>query len=322
MRKLSRWIRRQWHISPIDHSDLRVCFLGDGLSGSWEIRAEQMAATNRRWRAIPTCRFTPDQIDHFDVFCFVKRFDNNWARRMREAGKRVVYDIVDPWKQPQDGQLYTDLDSIRGYFQQMLEPLALDSVIFPNQAMRNDLEAVVPRAVTIYHHWRPGLQPIVVRDRARTVAYEGETRFLGPWHEIVREACRKLGLQLRCSGSALQRADIGFAARGGKHGTLLPKRYKSNVKMANMLALGLPTIADADEQSVLETAPSRIRLFRSKHDLTDRLADLRSPEQREIAHQQFLQHRHLYSLAVISRQFADHFAAVAVSSPETNARAA
>lgn len=298
--------------SPVP-SQSRVCFLGDGCSGSWRIRAEQVADCVEQWRALPTRLLNERLADQFDVFCFVKRLDAALASELRARGKTVVYDLVDPWKQPDDGLTYQTLEEVLAFWQVILSGLPVDGVIFPNWTMRNDLGHLVPNAVTIYHHSRPRLKPITIRRRAKRVGYEGRAEYLGPWRESMERVCSALGLRFVINPRSLGDVDIGFAARGGPHGTLMPKRYKSNVKLANMLALGLPAVAHAGEAGFTETDPGGVAYFDTEEQLYEQLRDLLPWERRMQIHHAFVAHRWPFHIAEIVRQYEEYFLTVRAS---------
>src|SRR5262245_46535447 len=131
--------RRERPPAPTSSCTSRVCFLGDGASGSWQIRAQQVAGTRLEWTALATREFRQRHLEQFQIFCFVKRLDRELAARLRAAGKLVVYDVVDPWKQPDDAVRCATLPAVIGFFRRFLAGLPLDGVIFPNAAMKADL---------------------------------------------------------------------------------------------------------------------------------------------------------------------------------------
>lgn len=167
---LTSWRRRWWPAvtaSPTD--ELRVCFLGDGVSGSWQMRAAQIADTRPAWEAMATKELRASDVGRFDLFCIVKRFDVAKAEWLRGQGKPVVYDVVDPWKQPDDGEAHSTLPEVVNFFRRMLTPMAVDGVIFPNATMRADLGDCVPCPTHIYHHHRVYQEPIIVCRQAKRV---------------------------------------------------------------------------------------------------------------------------------------------------------
>lgn len=286
---------------------LRVCFLGDGTSGSWRMRAAQVAGMRAAWVARATQDLDPRDIDRHDLFCFVKRFDRGLATRLRSGGKVVLYDVVDPWKQPEDGDRYKTLPEIVGFFRQLWRDLPVEGVIFPNATMKKDLGHLVPNPTVIYHHHRPELRPVRVRDRAPVVGYEGVPDYLGPWRQVVQRACTRHALRFVVNPRCLTDLDIGFAARGGPHGSLLASRYKSNVKLANFFAAGIPSIVHADEMSYRETDNGKVLFFRTDAELDSGLETLLPVETRREIQESFLSHSRNFSLATIAEQYEAYF---------------
>lgn len=236
-------------------SPVRVCYCGRNLAGSWTIRGLQMASARRNWAAI--AEPGPRQWDSYDVFCFVKHPMPQLMADLRGLGKKVVFDVVDSWKQPEEG-LNSDAASAKVLFTEKWNRLSSDAWIYPNKAMWEDFHEAFP-GVVLYHHFRPGLEPAPVRERVSVVAYEGDPRFLGPWKESLSRLGGQLGFELRINPPDLREADIGFAARGGEHDCFLSNRYKSNVKLANFLGAGLPCIVGEKEVAYRETAPDGVR---------------------------------------------------------------
>ena len=288
----------------------RVCFLGDGVSGSWRMRSQQVARMRPDWTSLATSKISDELILRNDVFVFVKRFDKHLAYRLRTLGKIVIYDIVDPWKQPEDGLSYTTLPEIHTYFIRMLENLPVDGVIFPNRAMFDDLGDITPNPITIYHHSRLELTPVPIQRVAMIVGYEGREQYLGEWHGVIDKVCHQLGLQFVINPSTLKIIDIGFIARGGVHGSLMAKRYKSNVKLANMLAAGKPTVVQAGEAPYAETGGDLVRYFSNAEDLEQAIRQLLPYSVRQQIHQKMIPHSLQFHLNHITDQYESYFRAL------------
>lgn len=287
--------------------ELRVCFVGDGTSGSWKMRAEQIASLRDSWDAIPTHRLRTCKIKDYDVICFVKRMNRDLAATARSMGKVVVYDIIDPWKQPDDERMNNTLPRIFSFFHRLLAGLSVDGIIFPNQMMCDDYGYLRPNSTVIYHHYRPNIKPIEVKRQAQIVGYEGRVDFLGHWRDAMSGLCESLGLRFVVNPSSMSNVDIGFAARSGKYGTRLSARYKSNVKLANMMGAGIPAVVNADEAAYQETDDGNVRFFRNREELRESLTALLPYEVRLRIQQSFLRHRERFSLANIVAQYEQYF---------------
>lgn len=315
---LTSWRRRWWPAAASQPAGLRVCFLGDGISGSWQMRAAQIAETRPAWEAMATKDLRAADVARFDLFCIVKRFDVAKAEWLRGQGKPVVYDVVDPWKQPEDGEAHATLPEVVNYFRRMLAPLAVDGVIFANATMRDDLGRFVPCATHLYHHHRLYQEPIIVCRQATRVGYEGREDYLGPWAETAARVCKRLGLEFVVNPKSLASLDIGLAVRGGRNGTLMAKRYKSNVKLANLFAAGLPAVAHADEASYRETDDGHVQFFNNEASLERAIVELLPYERRLAIHKAFLAHSRRFRVEAIAEQYEAYFHMV-LASRSTNA---
>lgn len=285
-------------------SPVRVCFSGRDLGGSWLIRGAQMAATRLNWAAIPEP--APKIWDKFDVFCFVKHPVPELMKALKDRGKKVVLDVVDGWRQPEEDRECSDAETARRLFSEKWAGLPADAWIYPNQAMWEDLSGRFP-GTAIYHHYYPGLVPTAPREQARVVGYQGEARFLGPWQEILQRLCEKLGLIFQVNPSALSEVDIGFAGRGGAYDSFLANRYKSNVKLANFLGAGLPCVVSGKENAYRETEVKGVRFFSTEAELEAALRVLVSREEREKVQKAFLASRDRFSLQTVASQFDAFF---------------
>jgi hypothetical protein len=300
----------------------RVCFLGDGKSGSWQVRARQVAAARPGWLARATRGARWRELLRCDLVCFVKRFDRLLASRLQDAGKLVVYDVVDPWKQPEDGLRHAALPAAIGFFRRLLADLPCDGVIFPNAAMKADLGPFVPQPVTIYHHSRPGLRPIGLKPRPAVLGYEGVPEYLGPWRAAAERVCARHGLRFVVNPRSLAQLDLGLAARGGPHGSLMARRYKSNVKLANFLAAGVPCLVHAAEMACLETAPAHVRFFHDEQELDACVRQLLSLAARRQAQEVFVHHARHFHLDAIAAQYERYFAGLCAAARRPLCRAA
>ena len=101
--------------------------------------------------------------------------------------------------------------------------------------------------------------------------------------------------------------DIGFAARAGIHGSLMARRYKSNVKLANLIGAGIPAVAHRREASYREVDNGQVELFETEAELTACLQRLLSWDKRQLVHDSFMAIRRMYSLDTICRQYEDYF---------------
>ncbi len=301
-------------------STLKVCFCGNPIMGSWKIRALQISRQRSSW----SCRgrLGPADIWRHDVFCFVKRADRRTMDFLRRLGKVVVYDILDCWMQPEDSAARTTPEQVHAYFRDYLRDLPADGVIFANRTMFEDLGRLVNNPTYIYHHFRPTLTPIAVKERPRLVGYEGEADYLGPWRDALERACRALGLSFAINPPRYTELDVGVSVRGGVHAAPMNCRYKSNVKAANFYGAALPCLAHADEAACRETDNGHFRFFRTEGELGEALADLLPYATRLRAHESCLRDRDQFAIENIARAYEAYFEEVVGAARAPAVRAA
>ena len=252
--------------------NLRVCFLGRPAAGSFQARAVQVAACREGWSAASA--FGPELVLAHDLFVFVKWAAPRPMHLLRGLGKRVVFDLLDGWEQPADDRRVRDLGGARALYHARWGEVPADAVIYATRAMQEDLEALFPPGRVIYHHFRPGLEPVALRETPRLVGYEGEERYLGPWRGELERACRAVGLTFVVNPPDLRQVDLGVAARGGDHDGWLSRRYKSNVKLANLYGAGIPALVQAEAEAYRETACAGQPTFSTPAELRSALAAL------------------------------------------------
>jgi hypothetical protein len=275
-------------------SAVRVCFVGIEGAGSFEMRGRQMAATRLNWQTRSTVSRADEK--QFDVFCFVKVPQPREMKRLTGIGKKVVFDIVDSWKQPQDDLDCHNRDQARRLFLSSWAEFPSDALLFPNAQMRNDFSDVPQKSCVLYHHYRPEAEFVPVRSQARILAYEGEQRFLGEWELLIERACGETGWEFQINPSSLREADVGISVRGAPYSGFLGPNYKSNVKLANFYGWGLPCLIHDSERACRETAVDGVRFFNGYDDLVDGLKILKSSEKRLQIQRSFSKVREHFSL--------------------------
>lgn len=286
-------------------SPVRVLFTSGSDAGSWKIRGEQIAACRTNWHAAHDVASV--DLRRFDVVCIVKRHEGVPIPHIKRLGKLIAFDIVDSWAQPDDGVRCRDLASVTSLFAGKWTEINADGYIFPNQCMKQHLRKLVPFGTHIYHHYYPLLEPIPIRSSRLTIGYEGNESYLGPWHEILEEICRRKGLRFVVNPPQLSDIDIGIAARGGMHDSFLANRYKSNVKLANFYGAGIPCIVTAKDRSYQETDQGDVRFFHSPEQLEHQIEALLCPETRRRIQERFLAIRGQYHLSVIADTYDRFF---------------
>jgi hypothetical protein len=258
------------------------------------MRGRQMAATRQNWQVRRSVSRADEKL--FDVFCFVKVPEPRTMKRLTRLGKKVVFDVVDSWKQPQDDLACKNRDQARRLFLSAWSEFPSDALLFPNAQMRNDFLDIPQKSRVLYHHYRLEAAPIPVRPQASVLAYEGEKRFLGEWESLIHQACSQTGWEFRINPPSLYEADVGISVRGAPYSGFLSTSYKSNVKLANFYGWGLPCLIHDSEKGCKETAVDGVQFFKTYNDLVVGLETLKPRERRLQIQQRFSQERESFSL--------------------------
>ena len=254
----------------------RLIFTGRGGSGSWEIRGRQIAQAIGA-EAVPMAL----DLGAYDLAVVVKRAPVDLLQRIRKAGARLVWDVVDAWPQPDgvDSGNEWGRPACMAWLGQRLAEIRPDAVVAATQCMAEDLRSMtgVP-VLALPHHARPGLGRTPIRRDAAAVVYEGSARQLGAWGPWLTQECARVGLRfVHNPPGGLAEADIVVALRD-RNG-YAARCWKSNVKLANAQAAGLPFIA-ARECGYTETASGAECWAESRERVTDWLDLLRGHELR------------------------------------------
>lgn len=222
---------------------LKVLVTGRGKSGSWVIRAEQLG------RAIGA-DVIPNALDvaAYDMAIVVKRPRLDIVERARRASVPVVWDIVDAWPQPEGNRWdrATCLSWLRGH----IEQIRPQGIVAATRAMAADCEEIAAsmkhRASVLYlpHHHRPGIERNPIRERVRTVGYEGGPQYLGKWRDVMQSECKRRGWLWVENPISLSTLDIVVALREADG--YAPRHYKSGVKLSNAQGSGTPFIGSPE----------------------------------------------------------------------------
>lgn len=228
----------------------RILFTGRAGSGSWIMRGEQLAATRRSWRAVADA--SARELRRVDVAVIVKAVTPQSLAVLRRWGGPIVYDALDFWHQPKsawrrrsEAQRVRDPQTARTLFATHFQSIAPDLVVCATQAMADDLAPLGWKTDVLHHHFDPRLETAPPRSTGRrTVLYHGHPAYLRQWRGVATAACVGLGVRFMMSRETPPPgADVMLAVRGGRFGCWLARRWKSNVKGATAMRLGLPLAA-------------------------------------------------------------------------------
>lgn len=222
---------------------MKILVTGRGKSGSWRIRGEQLGGALGA-----TVAPRASAALGYDVAVLVKRPDAALLGALREAAVPIVWDVVDAWPQPAGNSW--DRDGCLLWLRAALATIRPAGIVAATEAMANDCEEFGVPALALPHHARAGAMRTPIRP-LRVVGYEGAEQHLGRWGPWLAEECAKRGLEWRINPTSLSELDIVVALRDATG--YAPRRWKSNVKLANAQATGTPIIC-AREAGYLETA--------------------------------------------------------------------
>jgi len=236
---------------------MKVLIVGNG-KGSWQMRGVQLgAAIGARVTSYPT----RDDWSWADVAVLVKRAAHTFAPLAHAADVPVVWDAVDFWRQPADHTL-----GRVGALELLERHLDIIHPAVTIGATRAMAEAC--GGVYLPHHSWQGLTPRPARARVETVAYEGNPLYLELWTERITKACAARGWSFVLNPPDLRAADLVVSFRHGVWDGVLPREWKSGVKLVNAIAAGRPVIGQ-DSAARRELDPPGSRVERPFPDLDD-----------------------------------------------------
>jgi hypothetical protein len=251
---------------------MKVLFTGKGSSGSWQIRGIQLAEGLRAIgvEALAVPKASVEMMRSADVIVLVKRPTAELLDTIRASGKPFAWDCVDFWPQPAGNDW--DCERALTFLRTALYDVSPDMLICATRDML--LDANHKNSCVIYHHAKPfyiergkivNRVGVVKRSGGiRRIGYEGGDylgRFVVPiFNEMSRRKWNFVSGgddQLFDSDAAICLRDtIGYA----------PRHWKSNVKLANAQALGIPALC-SPESGYRETSTGGVLWINSPEDL-------------------------------------------------------
>jgi hypothetical protein len=243
---------------------MKVLFTGRGTSGSWQIRGSQLAAALGA-DAVPNAL----DVRAYDLAVVVKRAPPDLLQRIRAAGIPLVWDVVDAWPQP-EGSTWN-----RGRCMEWLRAKVAEirpaGIVAATRAMAADCAEFGLPVLALPHHARPAQERAEHRPALSVVAYEGSERHLGAWRAWFLDECELRKITFAVNPPKLAEADVIVAMREATGYAAM--HWKSNVKLANAQAAGLPIIC-APEAGYLETASGAECWAVTPREIRGRLDDL------------------------------------------------
>ncbi|CAA0079103.1 Uncharacterised protein [BD1-7 clade bacterium] len=253
-------------------SKYKAFFVGAPNQGAWQIRAQQISTCRTNWHC--GSRVSWWMAKTCDIFVIVKKIRPKCLARIKATGKPIIYDVVDAWEQPSDSLKVTDAASALSLFEEKWRAITPDAAIFADRKMEEDLHSLVGLSTTIYHHSYPPLQPQPVRTTVKKIGYQGRDIFLADWQPILEEIAKENRVEFIINPERLEDLDIGIITRGGEYNGYLEQHYKSNVKLANMMAVGLPCMIQSGSAAYHETWNDETSYFSSESELREKITQL------------------------------------------------
>lgn len=252
---------------------MKILLTGKGSSGSWKVRGEQSAEGIRALgvNAVAIPKASVEQMRAADVIVLVKRPTFELLDAIRKSGKPFAWDTVDAWPQPVGNEW--PKDQALSWLRTMIADVAPNHLICATRAMMED--AAFPSASVIYHHARPGLSRNEHRrNEWLNVWYDGGDHYLGSYESRFHSGSSTLFAWPLLRGlENAHRADVAICLRDCSG--YAPRHWKSNVKLANAQALGIPALC-SPESGYKETSTGGVLWIESPEDLPaafDTLAD-------------------------------------------------
>lgn len=216
---------------------MNVLVTGNGKSGSWKIRGEQLGAAIGA-TVLPRAA----AVVGYDLVVAVKR-------PPLVTGVPIVYDILDAWPQPA-GNAWGKPECMT-WLRKSVAAIRPVGIVAATRAMAADCAEFGVPVLALPHHARPGLEQNPVRERVQVVGYEGAEHYIAGWRPLIEDECRRRGWRFVVNPARLSDVDIVLALRGATG--YAPRHWKSNVKLANAQGSGTPFIG-CREAGYMETA--------------------------------------------------------------------
>lgn len=231
---------------------MKILVTGNGKSGSWRIRGDQLGAAIGA--TVKPNANVPDIKAH-DLAVCVKRIADGV---LANPSRRWVWDIVDAWPQPHGNNW--SRDQAISWLRDAIRRNRPYAMVFPTTQMQEDSGFDGPSLVLPHHAW-PKYQRQQPAEKVTAIGYEGAEHYLGRWRPILEAECKARGWEFIVNGD-LSRCQIGIALRDAQG--YAPYAWKSNVKLANFQALGIPAIV-SPQLSYREFGHSFMEVERHDH---------------------------------------------------------
>lgn len=211
-----------------------------------------------------------------DVVVLVKRPGAGQLGQLRDSSKRLVWDIVDSWPQP-EGNMWSRAECM-AWLRAQLSIIRPDALIAATRQMAEDCGEFGLPVSCVPHHCRPVLPLNSIRGNVRAVGYEGSDAYLGRWRRVLEKECAKRGWVFVANPAHLADVDIVVALReAAGYG---PRNWKSNVKLANAQGSGTPFVGNRESGYVEQAVPGCERWADTEEELHAAFSALSHPKER------------------------------------------
>ena len=246
---------------------MKILVTSGTSAGSWKIRGEQLGSAIG---ADVINNASLSQQLGYDITICVKKPPKQW-----QPSGVVVWDMIDFWPQPA-GNEWSKPELI-AFAAERKEALKASFCVAATQQMRIDTKA----ELCLYHHSRPGLSIHTGKQSPiTTVGYEGRPQYLGRWHGLLLDWCGENNASLLINPDNLAACDVLVALRDHPYRGIATDHWKSNVKLANAQAAGVPIIC-LPEAGYTETASGTELFISSFEQLYGALDKLQQPFHRK-----------------------------------------
>jgi hypothetical protein len=275
---------------------VKILFTGKGSAGSWQMRGAQLGMA---CGAEVSAKASEGSIESADVVVLVKRPGAGMVERIRKSGVKWAWDLVDFYPQPTCSKWPRDY-AIK-WVRSQIKSAKPNAVIWPNARMQDDCSDGRPSLV-LYHHSDPRCVPKTINKQISRVSYCGSHRYIKRWGKVINSECQKRGWKFRIDASPIPDGDIVVAFRDKEHCGYVQRHWKSNVKLANAHACGIPFVGSV-ENGYLETCSGREMLTDKPEDLPMMFDALESQDNRQSVSDAFV--RCTYRVEDAARELKD-----------------
>jgi hypothetical protein len=255
-----------------------ILVTGRGKSGSWQIRGNQLG------NAIGAhVEPNASKVSQYRGAVIVKRPRTDLVYRLHQSGIRIVWDVVDSWPQPLGNSW--DRTQCLGWLREQVKTVKPYAIVAATEAMAVDCDFHT-HVLTLPHHARPNQRANPVRNKVKTVGYEGGEQYLGSWKPWLEVECKRRGWRFIVNPPEIANLDILVAVRDATG--YAARKWKSNVKLANAKGSGTPCVLNR-EAGYLETQSGAERWADTREEMVAALDELTDVETRRSVSAQLLQ---------------------------------